>query len=140
MKPLYCILLIDDNRATNFLHQTLIEELDMAQQVTVVQNGKEGLSFLEEHQQANSFPELIFVDINMPVMDGYEFLDIYQTRRYNQIKHSLVIILTTSSNPRDTDKVKQLNLPYVHYYVKPLKEEDLQRLAAVYTENSLKQQ
>ncbi len=112
----------------------------MAQQVTVVQNGKEGLSFLEEHQQANSFPELIFVDINMPVMDGYEFLDIYQTRRYNQIKHSLVIILTTSSNPRDTDKVKQLNLPYVHYYVKPLKEEDLQRLAAVYTENSLKQQ
>lgn len=71
MKKLNCVLLVDDDITTNFLNESLIEEMDIAKQIMVAQNGKEALELIERYfNEESSCPQLILLDINMPVMDG----------------------------------------------------------------------
>ncbi len=132
MNKIKCVLLIDDNKATNFLHETLIEELDVAEQIAVEYNGRDGLSFLENYTQSGQYPELIFVDIHMPVMDGFDFLEGYQARQYHEKYDSLVIMLTTSTNPRDVQRVESVG--FAGYLPKPLTEEQVTALVDKYLE------
>ena len=131
MKKIDCILLIDDNKATNFLHETLIEELDVAQNIAIEYNGRDGLAFLENYSREGKFPEVILVDIHMPVMDGFDFLDGYQQRHFHQKFDSLVVMLTTSTNPRDMDRIREAG--FAGYLPKPLTEEHILSLIETYS-------
>ncbi len=135
MNKVKCILLIDDNKATNFLHETLIEELEVAERIAVEYNGKDGLSFLDEYTVKGDYPELIFVDIHMPVMDGFDFLEGYRVRHYHEKFDSLVIMLTTSTNPRDVQRVEAAG--FAGYLPKPLTEEQVKALVNKYLERKL---
>ena len=81
-KKLNCILLIDDDDATNFIHQVIIKKAKIAEQVVTTLNGKQGLDFLTNsgkyHNKETPLPSIVFLDINMPVMDGWEFMEAYQ--------------------------------------------------------------
>jgi CheY-like chemotaxis protein len=130
MKKLDCILLIDDNKATNFLHETLIEELDVAKDIAVEYNGRDGLAFLEKYCNNGKCPELILVDIHMPVMDGFDFLEGYRQRLFHEKYNSLVVMLTTSTNPRDVDRIEEIG--FADYLPKPLTEEHIITLVDKY--------
>ncbi len=130
MKKIKCVLLIDDNKATNFLHETLIEELDVAERIAIEYNGKDGLAFLDRYCVGGNCPELILVDIHMPVMDGFDFLEGYKQRHYHQKYDSLVVMLTTSTNPRDVDRVEAVG--FAEYLPKPLLEENIKELVEKY--------
>ena len=78
---LNCILLVDDDEPTNFLNQMVIEELDIAEQIRVAQNGQEALTYLKKTGIGDEnfpLPDLILLDINMPAMNGWEFLERYR--------------------------------------------------------------
>lgn len=113
-RKLNCILLIDDDEPTNFLNRMAVEELDCVQHIEVIQSAREALDYLD---CANSpapqrtdcpKPELIFLDINMPAMDGWEFLDRYNALPPESKNSVIVIMLTTSFNPEDELKARKI--------------------------------
>ena len=130
MKPkLNSVLLIDDDEPTNFYTQLIVEESGCADHIKVAQGGREALEYLSNSSQANDYPcpDLIFLDINMPAMDGWEFLDHY--KKMNKDRHGkvIVVMLTTSLNPDDKQKASEM--PEISgFESKPLTEEKLDRI------------
>ncbi len=124
MLPLPSILLVDDDATTNFLNQVLIEEINAADRVLVAENGHEALRLLDQSCQPGSpiCPVLILLDVNMPVMNGFEFLDAYVQLPPTQ-HQAKVVMLTTSLLPRDLERVQLL--PVASILNKPLTPEKL---------------
>lgn len=107
-RQLNCIMLIDDDRSTNFLNEMVIAEIGCAKTVIVAQSGQEALAFLENEESNNHcYPELIFLDINMPKMDGWEFIQAY--RKLELADHQTCIVMLTSSlNPEDYERASKI--------------------------------
>ncbi len=110
MKKLKSILLVDDDSSTNFLHQLILENAGCAEQLHFAFNGKEAIEFLQQqHQTQSLLPELILLDINMPVMNGWEFLDELHKLPQAIQQAVTVVMLTTSMNPDDEEKAKSIH-------------------------------
>lgn len=100
------ILLVEDDPITNFINQRLIKKVNPSLQVTISHNGKEGLTYILECKAKNQrIPQLIFLDINMPVMDGFEFLQEFQKIKLEE--PTVIVMLTTSTHLKDLDKLFQ---------------------------------
>ena len=130
------ILLVDDDEATNFLNQRVIRKAEINTEVQVANNGKEALDFLSntgKFSEVKTLPQagLIFLDINMPGMNGWEFLDAYKKLPEDQTRHIKVLMLTTSINP-DEEK-KAIDIAEVKGFIhKPLTPEKLEKAINVY--------
>lgn len=126
MKPINAILLIDDDEATNFMNGRLIEDMGITKELLIARNGLEALQIIQQRCDAGGCPQLILLDINMPVMNGFEFLEAYQQLDFVYKQSVMIVMLTTSVNPKDLHKVQQLNLG--NFLSKPLTEENLQTI------------
>ncbi|HWK07254.1 MAG TPA: response regulator [Puia sp.] len=131
-----CILLIDDDEPTNFLNKMTVEQTGCARHVAIAQSGQEGLDFLMGQRSAVNdtdcpHPDLIFLDINMPAMDGWEFMEKYKQLPKEQKASIVLIMLTTSLNPDDEEKTK--HIPEISGFEnKPLKERQLEQILEKY--------
>ena len=106
-KPIKTVLLIDDDDATNFLHKITIKHADCAEYVHIAINGLKALEYLTEAIEGKfPQPDLIFLDVNMPVMGGWEFLDAYEMLPKEQKAKMVLVMLTASLNPDDETKAK----------------------------------
>ncbi|WP_020533064.1 response regulator [Flexithrix dorotheae] len=133
-KKLNCILLVDDDEPTNFLHEMVISDFDCTEKIVSVQDGNEALEYLKSSHKDK--PDLIFLDINMPGMNGWEFLEAYQHLEEKQKVSVVVMMLTTSLNPDDEIKAKKYDL--IHgYKKKPLTEEILKEIIHTYFPDKL---
>ena len=131
-KKLNCILLIDDDEPTNYLNKKVIKELDCAENVVVAESGEKALAFLSGLKEDNSLrPELVFLDINMPAMNGWEFLEKYQNLPAQQRAEIVIVMLTTSLNPSDYEKSKEYE-SINDFKNKPLAKQDLENLLYQY--------
>lgn len=112
MKKINCILLVDDNPADNEFHSITIRRTELCDQIKVVLNGEQALEYLKktaEEGKADVFPkpDIIYLDINMPRMNGFEFLEEYN-KLDEKMKVRALVILTTSMNPEDIVRAKEL--------------------------------
>jgi CheY-like chemotaxis protein len=106
-KPIKSILLVDDDEATNFLHKIIIKDAGCSEYVHVANNGKRAIEYLSSVTGGKyPQPDLIFLDINMPVMDGWEFLEAYQELPEDQRAKMVLVMLTSSLNPDDDIKAR----------------------------------
>ena len=121
-KKLNCILLIDDDPDDNFFHQVVIKQMDIVHRIDIANDGLEALSYLKDGQATP--PELIFLDINMPRMNGWEFLAEYKHLNNGQKARAIIIFLTTSANPEDIKRAKKIE-EVSGFETKPLSRESL---------------
>ena len=105
-KKLNCILLVDDDHEDSYFHRIVIDEMEITHSVQVAENGLEALAFLKKEGQV--IPELIFLDINMPKMNGWEFLEQYKHLDKKQKVKITIMMLTTSANPDDIRKAEEM--------------------------------
>lgn len=121
MKKFKEVLLIDDGRGTNSLNKRLLEEMGVVEKVTIALNGQLALDYLTTKNGKDEFPnpDVIFLDINMPVMDGYQFLDRYESLKMSREVKSVIVMLTTSIS--EIDMKRTANYDVVKgYQFKPL--------------------
>lgn len=132
MQKLSSILLVDDDSTTNFLNELLLKRLGVADKLLTAQNGREALATLHEicPDAAAECPSLILLDVNMPVMNGIEFLEAYSQLPAEQQEMVVVIMLTTSLHSRDLERVQQL--PIAGLVNKPLTKEKVDSILQVH--------
>jgi CheY-like chemotaxis protein len=131
-KKLSCIMLVDDNPNDNFYHERVIRRCDAAETVIAKHSGLDALEFLKsEANSGGQHPDLIFLDINMPGMNGWEFLEVYNQLETRLKSRAIVVMLTTSASPDDRTKAKVMNLAS-DFRTKPLTREMLEEVLDAY--------
>ncbi|WP_082774077.1 response regulator [Hymenobacter sp. PAMC 26628] len=117
MKKLSSVLLVDDNDTTNFLNEPLLTKLGVAEAVLVARNGEEALRMLATAcDTPATCPELVLLDLNMPMMSGIDFLEAFQPPP--PAPPICVIVLTTTTHSRDLARLA--SLPHAGLLHKPL--------------------
>ncbi len=126
---LHSILLIDDDHSNNFINTIFINQLGLEIDVNTALNGLEGIQFLKD---SFAGPCLIILDIQMPVMDGWAFLDAYDKEIPKEVKEQITIVMITASTD-EIDKAKARKNPHVTRFMqKPLSDLKFQRLIKKY--------
>ncbi|MCG6187034.1 response regulator [Maribellus maritimus] len=131
-KGLDCILLVDDDEVTNYLNKVLIKKSGIDVHVEVALNGEIALEYLTstgKYSGNNGFPKpgLIFLDINMPRMNGWEFVEEYSKLDSNKKADIVIAMLTSSNNDDDVNTaLEKYELPA--YLYKPLTLEKLEEI------------
>lgn len=121
------IVLVDDNETTSFLNNRLLGRLAVANQVSTFSRADEAFEQLwGEQAEANAAPDLVFVDLKMPGVSGFEFLELYNALPQPVQEQTVMAVLTTSMHGADTARVAQY--PNVEYLTKPLTEEKMRKL------------
>ena len=125
------ILLIDDSEVDNFINKAIISKEENISQITVMTSGIDALKYLNDIiEEPEEYPDVIFLDIKMPRMNGFEFLDEYIKLPEVLLNHSKVYILSSSIDSLDSEKSKSysvvkkhLTKPLAHHQISDLLEE-----------------
>ena len=118
-------MLIDDNETDNFISKRIIEIAEFAGEVVIKNSGQSALSYIEEHKDTpKRLPDLIFLDINMPIVDGFVFLYEFENFSHEVKDKCKIVILSSSDNKRDIDKIVNNN-HVIKFITKPLTESTL---------------
>jgi len=104
-QKLSCILLVDDDYDDNLYHKIIIKKMEITESIDEVNNGLEALEYITAREIP---PELIFLDINMPKMNGWEFLEQYKDLDASQKAKTVIMMLSTSANPDEIQKAKEI--------------------------------
>ena len=122
------IVLVDDNETTSFLNNRLLGRLAVADHVSTFSRADEAFEQLwgEQGQNQAPAPDLVFVDLKMPGVSGFEFLELYNALPQPVQDKTVMAVLTTSMHGADTARVAKY--PNVEYLTKPLTEEKMRKL------------
>ncbi len=125
-------MLVDDDPPTNFIHRKIIQSSKVDTHIQTCESGESALDYLEgfePFQDENECPKpgIIFLDINMPGMNGWEFLDRYDKLPDDRKENIVVAMLTTSINPDDA-KMAANNENVHSFFSKPLKADYIEQL------------
>ena len=133
MRPLDLIFLIDDDETTNHVNLRTLKRTNAAKEVKIFMNGEQALNFLKLISEGDSgttsekYPDLIFLDIKMPIMDGFEFLDAYQELNARYIIPTQIMMLTSSASFYDLNRLEKYDVVKRHF-PKPLTDFDVKEI------------
>jgi CheY-like chemotaxis protein len=124
------VLLVDDDPVFNTLHKKLLERTGIPMQINAVHNGQDAMFLINEYfTGVRDLPDLVLLDLDMPTMDGFNFLEAFKRIPFGKFHNPKIVILTSSSSPRDVQRVKAIGV--YKYLTKPLTEGALRELLAV---------
>ncbi len=128
------VLCVDDDPITLMLCKMVIKKAGFATEIITAQNGEEAINYFDELNLNNlgstisRYPQLVFLDLNMPVMGGWEFLDHYLKNNYDSIfKECKIIVLSSTIDPYDIQKAKTYPM-VLDFISKPITKEILEEL------------
>ncbi|NMH29255.1 response regulator [Flavobacterium silvaticum] len=123
------ILCVDDDPITLMLYKMVVSKSGFSSHVDTAHNGEEALHYLDKLLEQNEdYPHLIFLDLNMPVMSGWEFLDLFTREKYVHFPECKVIVLSSTIDPADIEKSKSYPM-VIGFRSKPISKEMLSELA-----------
>lgn len=122
------ILLIDDNDIDNFISHHIISKAEIAERITIKSSAIEALEFLNElKDDFEQFPDFIFLDIAMPLMDGFGFLN--EAVKFSKIIQNQCFVAMLSSSVNQNDIKRSMQYPFVKkFFNKPLKPDMLKEI------------
>ena len=131
MYKLQHILIVDDDQINNIFSQIILEDANACDMVSVCHSTVEALELLRSIHNSHEvpFPDLILLDINMPELDGFDFLERYHLLGYNENYSTAISMFSTSDDPEHIERVKQYNA-VVGFIQKPLSMSTLHTILA----------
>lgn len=130
------ILFVDDDPITLMLCKMVIKKASFSNEITTSKNGEEALQYFNTLKEINANdeskkqPQLIFLDLNMPVMGGWEFLESFSTSEYAEYNKTKVIILSSTIDPEDLEKSKKYPM-VIDFLSKPISKEMLEYVKGI---------
>ena len=128
MSQPFHLCIIDDDDIYRF---TIIQSAKFSKiehKTSVFVNGEEAINYIKENQDSpDALPSLILLDIDMPIMDGFQFLEAYKNIEANLTKKILIYMVSSSVDPEDIEKAKSSKF-VVDYLSKPLKSDKLKEI------------
>ena len=124
------ILCVDDDPITLMLYKMVIAKSSFTKEIITFKNGQEALDYYDNLNIESDLccPELIFLDLNMPVMGGWEFLDNFSNEDYSQFNQKTkVVVLSSTIDPNDIEKSKKYPM-VIDFMSKPINKEMLENL------------
>lgn len=120
------IAIVDDDTIFQFTTKVKIEKLELAESIEIYNDGEEIFEFLKDAEE-DELPEILLLDINMPIVDGWDFLELYASIP-DEVKSKIKIYMLSSSiNPVDLEKAE--NHPHISKYItKPISDTVLQEI------------
>ncbi|MEO9894321.1 response regulator [Aurantibacter sp.] len=128
MKKIQTSCIIDDDDIFIYGTKRIIQEVDFCEEILVFNNGQDALTeFINLTESGKELPSIIFLDLNMPIMNGWEFLEEFTKIENNNKDKVMVYIISSSVDPRDLERVG--NYEIIHNYIlKPFSAKDLQSI------------
>lgn len=128
MKKVQLCCIIDDDPIFVYGTKRIIKEVDFAESILVYPNGQDALDGLTKMVIAKEpLPDVIFLDLNMPILNGWEFLDEFKNCQSQRSKSITIYIISSSVDPRDLERVKDYNQVDT-YILKPITPDDLAKI------------
>lgn len=122
------ICVIDDDDIYQFTVTRTIKAHNIAKKILVFSDGEQALEFFKDNiSNEDHLPDIIFLDLNMPIMDGWQFLEEYIKLKPRVGKKITVYLVTSSVDPADTERAKKISA-VSDYLIKPIKPEQLKDL------------
>lgn len=125
-------MVVDDNAIDRYIAQLSIEKIGFASEVVLNDSALSALDYLTLEANSDKLPQLIFLDINMPEMNGFEFLDAYSCLPTLVQNGCTIIMLSSSLDPADLSKAGE-NKHVAKFVNKPLMKNVLQQLLAEFS-------
>lgn len=112
MRKINCVLLVDDDGATNFINYRIVKQLDITDEIHTEFNGEKALNYIQYYAELheNKAPEIILLDLKMPVLDGYEFLEYLRFKKFDNKNDIQIFALSNQTRPDELARLEKFNI------------------------------
>jgi CheY-like chemotaxis protein len=115
------VLLVDDDAVMNFVNTKTLERMGIANGIHTALNGKEAIELFNDYYSgAAALPDLVLLDLNMPIMDGFQFIELFQKLKIPHSENVKIVIVSSSRDSKDILRAKALGIE--HFLLKPVNE------------------
>jgi CheY-like chemotaxis protein len=120
MKNINILALVDDDDTYVYITKKIIEKSEQVKEVRVFKNGLDAIDYLKQNiNDTYELPDVIFLDLSMPIMDGWQFLDEFATMDSNNLKKIIIYICSSSISPHDFNRAKEISA-VSDFIIKPI--------------------
>ncbi|MFP9115752.1 response regulator [Flavobacterium sp. RHBU_3] len=131
MKKVNSMYVIDDDKIYHFLLKNLFKQNNIVVDPLFFSNGQEAMDTIKNDLASGRLPELILLDVNMPIMDGWQFLEEYKELVADNPGQSTIFMISSSNDEHDIMKARQYEHIVKDYLLKPICKDDLDKIFQV---------
>ena len=128
MKKVNSLYVIDDDKIYHFLLKSLLKQNGIDIESTFFVNGQEAIDYISQGDNIKNLPDLILLDVNMPIMNGWQFLEEFAKLGHDISRKPVIYMISSSNNEVDINKAKEFNDTVKDYFLKPICKEDIEKI------------